>query len=92
MINGRDADHSKWPFVASFSFRQPGAPYQICTGTLISRNWLITAAHCVEDIKDKPEHLSVQIREYQDTSPRLAPRVLVSLWSLKSINSIAGVT
>ena len=61
MIGGRAARIEDWTFTASLVFLQPRRMWQICTATVINRLWLVTAAHCVHDIKSNPDYLQVKI-------------------------------
>ncbi len=67
MIGGRTAKIDDWTFAAALVFLQPQPTWEICTATVIDRLWLLTAAHCVEDIVDRPEYLNVKICKFAYT-------------------------
>ena len=64
MIRGRAAKIEDWTFAASLVFLQPIQRWQICTATVINRLWLLTAAHCIDDIVDNPTYLQVKICKF----------------------------
>ena len=60
MINGKDADIENWAFLAQLVF-EPDYFFKTCSATLYTRKNLMTAAHRVNGLKDKPEKLKVKI-------------------------------
>lgn len=50
IINGQDAKRKSAPFIVSLS-RNSNAPSHICGGTLIAKDWVLTAGHCVSEPK-----------------------------------------
>jgi len=46
IINGRDAPDSRWPWVARLWFTN-GIRYWQCAGTILNKQWIMTAAYCL---------------------------------------------
>ncbi|KAM9095877.1 serine protease 38-like isoform 1-T1 [Sarcophilus harrisii] len=67
IIGGQDALDGKWPWQVTFFFRG----YHTCGGSILSKYWVLTAAHCFDQTLDLLEHF----------------KVYVGLTDLKSINS-----
>ena len=51
IIGGNVADSNAWPWMTGLIFKNREDPFrgQYCGGSLISKQWVLTAAHCVHD-------------------------------------------
>ena len=49
VVNGEDAKKGQWPWQAQMKIN--GRHH--CGGTLIHPQYVLTASHCIEDVKDK---------------------------------------
>ncbi|XP_066547101.1 chymotrypsin-like elastase family member 2A [Amia ocellicauda] len=47
VVGGVDARPHSWPWQISLQYSSGGNWYHTCGGTLIARNWVLTAAHCI---------------------------------------------
>ena len=50
IVGGQEATPGEWPWQAAL-VRKGGDPYngQFCGGSIIARDWVLTAAHCIKD-------------------------------------------
>lgn len=51
IVGGKDADTNEWPWQVRL-FRNKNDGHGFCGGSLIGRQWVLSAAHCLDD-KDK---------------------------------------
>jgi len=52
IINGVDGGHGEFPWLISLRKNRGRGFGHACGGTLLTNQWVLTAAHCVEDPKD----------------------------------------
>lgn len=57
IVGGKEAGKGDWPWQALLQSKRHG--FQFCGGTLVHRQWVLTASHCVEG-KTKPEDIVVR--------------------------------
>ncbi|XP_020640215.3 chymotrypsin-like elastase family member 1 [Pogona vitticeps] len=48
VVGGYEARKNAWPSQISLQYYSGGSWYHTCGGTLVARNWVMTAAHCVD--------------------------------------------
>ncbi|XP_069100373.1 transmembrane protease serine 9-like isoform X4 [Pleurodeles waltl] len=60
ITGGQAAQEGEWPWQASIQ----AYGSHICGGTLISDQWVLSAASCVQDFRDSPSQLSVFLGAY----------------------------
>jgi hypothetical protein len=51
VIGGREADPEDWPGVVSLQSQQGRNIYHECGAAMISPEWALTAAHCMETVR-----------------------------------------
>uniref|UniRef100_A0A2K6GB89 Peptidase S1 domain-containing protein n=2 Tax=Propithecus coquereli TaxID=379532 RepID=A0A2K6GB89_PROCO len=51
VVNGEDADPESWPWQISLQYKSNGAFSHTCGGTLIAKDWVMTAGHCISTDK-----------------------------------------
>ncbi|KAM4610329.1 chymotrypsin-like elastase family member 2A isoform 2-T2 [Polymixia lowei] len=47
VVGGEDVRQHSWPWQVSLQYKSGGSFYHTCGGTLISNQWVMTAAHCI---------------------------------------------
>lgn len=63
MVAGRDAEISDWPGMASVQTVSGGTIYHECGATMITPEWALTAAHCVENVRIESNGRAAQYLE-----------------------------
>jgi len=62
IVNGQDAKYGEWPWQVSLRQWRTATFLHKCGAALLSENWAITAAHCVESVN--PDELLLRMGEF----------------------------
>ena len=57
IVSGQDAQPYSWPWMVQINYR--GGHF--CGGSLVSPQWVVTAAHCVDHAKTPPKYRRFKI-------------------------------
>jgi len=63
IVSGAASDYGEWPWQVSLRQWRTATYLHKCGCALLSENWAITAAHCVENVS--PDDLSLRMGEYE---------------------------
>ncbi|CAG9810895.1 unnamed protein product [Chironomus riparius] len=76
--NGRQARDGQFPFVAEISINlQSGG--LLCTGSLIAKNWILSARHCIADTNAKSVLASLGSADRQNPTVRIYSNMFIWL-------------
>ncbi|QTA87266.1 DUF1986 domain-containing protein [Desulfonema magnum] len=64
IVGGYESEQGAWPWITALVYPDKGSLYDslMCAGSLVHSNWVVTAAHCAEDIHGdalEPEDIEV---------------------------------
>ncbi|CAG9801884.1 unnamed protein product [Chironomus riparius] len=82
--NGRQATNTQFPYVAELAINTATGGF-LCTGSLIGRNWILTARHCIAG------KTITSIRASLGSADRQGARTHIAVVSATYINAADGV-
>jgi secreted trypsin-like serine protease len=54
IVGGKKAAERSWPWICALIQSKPGYyPYQFCGSTILNKQWIVTAGHCVDSLSEE---------------------------------------
>ena len=64
IVGGKAAKPGDWPWIVTFDYKKNfGNPGHHCGGSLLTTEWILSAAHCFHDDKDESQY-SLKLGKY----------------------------
>jgi hypothetical protein len=71
IIGGEPADSSAWPWMAGLVYKRSISTNEVfCGASLIAKDWVLTAAHCVDDVGSASFDVMGYRRSGQEVEPQ----------------------
>ncbi|XP_008139902.2 brain-specific serine protease 4 [Eptesicus fuscus] len=78
IVGGEDSADAEWPWIVSI--QKNGTHH--CAGSLLTRRWVVTAAHCFKGTLNKPSQFSVLLGAWQLENPGPRSQEVGIAWAL----------
>ncbi|XP_055012307.1 serine protease 27-like, partial [Boleophthalmus pectinirostris] len=79
IVGGQTASPGFWPWMVSIRPGERGQPH-VCGGSLINQQWVLTAAHCLDPLRDRePIFVYLGRHNYSDPNPNEVERRVITV-------------
>ncbi|XP_059548792.1 brain-specific serine protease 4 [Myotis daubentonii] len=78
IVGGEDSADAEWPWIVSI--QKNGTHH--CAGSLLTRRWVVTAAHCFKGTLNKPSQFTVLLGAWQLENPGPRSQEVGIAWAL----------
>ncbi|XP_070956371.1 chymotrypsin-like elastase family member 2A isoform X1 [Macaca nemestrina] len=89
VVGGEEATPNSWPWQVSLQYTSNGKWYHTCGGSLITNNWVLTAAHCISSSRTYRVVLgrhNLDIAESGSLAVRVSKTVVHQNWNSNQVS------